>query len=670
MRNRHPIHRQQWATMIGLPIVLATCLFWLVPAATRVAALSPTAPGGPGTISGRVTNEDGMGLAGIAVAILRGADFYPTRVTKSDSDGNYQLAGIGPGVYGVRFTDPIGRYQTEYYDHALNRTDATEIVVAGNAVLGINAQLEIGGQIAGLVTGLDGAPVQSYLYLYHQQSDETPILVQSEALAQGETAYRFQGLQPGIYYLCARTFSFYEECYNDLPLTEPIEATAIPVVKDSTTANINFVIGDRADRAAITGTVVTSAGAPLSDTLVSLYLPPTDTGIGAVGVLKSDVAGHFAFPHLAPQSYALGFSDPTGHWLYQGVTIPALGDHLLPLDLTVPRHRQQLTVALMPATQITGAITFFGSVPPLSGEVVAYHLQQGQWNQIKKAELDERGHYTITGLYADTYRVGMQAWLAEAGVGGVGEYVFYGGDSIETATDLVLGQGEIRRDINWNLEAGIFDSTITGTVTAAGVPIAGIRVELWNGHPEGSSFIVYTLTDHAGNYRFDGLPESHYSVRFADPQNRYAVTYYGDVGIMAISPMISTNGINTFASIDGHLEPGGTIRGIVHRYDGTPVANAMVGAFFAPGDIYDDWAQEETPFLTDHNGEYLITGLRPGRYRVGFAPAGHLYPSEEFYGGDHFLTATDVLVEAGKVTDGINIILGPDHYVWMPLLAR
>ena len=228
----------------------------------------------------------------------------------------------------------------------------------------------------------------------------------------------------------------------------------------------------------------------------------------------------------------------------------------------------------------------------------------------------------------------------------------------------------MRRNLNWNLE-GLFDSVISGTVTADGQPVAGIRVELWHGYPEGAFFIVYTVTDNAGNYRFAGLPQSTYFVRFADPQGRYAVTYHGDTLWMAASPGLYTDGTNQFVNINATLIRGGAIHGTVRRYDGTPVANALAGAYMTTDQVWWSQVQEEILFLTDEKGEYIITGLRPGLYRVGFAAEGQRYPSEEFYGpAETYLTATNVQVEADKTTEGIDITLGPDHLVWLPLLAR
>lgn len=632
-------------------------------------------PDDPGSIAGRVTDEEGVPLEGIGVALFRGQDYYPLITTETNIDGNYTLLGLGPGIYSLRFADLNGRFQTEYYDDVSTRAAAAELVIAGNALTDINAILVVGGQITGTVSTRQGVVTQQELSLYQQQAGSDAKLLETIELPPSQSTYRFPGLVPGVYYVCAQAFVSFppnnfsinnKECYNNLSTLQPAQATPVTVTADQTTGSIDFVLDDRADRGVLTGTITTDAGIPLSDTAITLYENDGSEWVSAMGRTQTNADGNFAFYFLDPTAYALTFEYPDASWLYVGTPIEHIGNHTQPIDLTMPHHRQQFTATLVPAAQITGVVTFYGSRPPLYGEVRAYTQQDGIWQNVRSARTDATGAYTLTGLYAGTYRVGVNATIVDSG-----EQTFYGGDTLETATDVVLAQGEVRRKINWDLGEGLFESMITGTVTADDLPVADIRVELWHGYPEGSTLVVYTLTDASGRYRVEGLPASRYYVRFADPQNRYAVTYYGDVGVMAVSTGIHTDGTNQISNVDGHLVAGGSIRGIVRRHDGTPVANAIAGAHFPPGHSYSDWAQEEIVFLTNPAGEYIITGLLPGFYRIGFASEGERYPSEEFYGeSGTFQSATDVAVEAGKVTDGIDIILGPDHLVWLPVLSR
>ena len=661
--------------MIALSVILLACLLLTVRVIAKPASFVPT---GPGTISGRVTDETGVGLVGIEAALFRIDSYYhPARVASTVTDGNYLLAGLSPGIYYLRFRDPVGHYQTEYYGNVFTVAGATELVIAGNTVTGINATLAIGGQITGVITTLHSSLIRSELTLYQRQTDGSVLVVNTLLLAEAESTYAFSGLPPATYYLCVESIvedhstgyqGELQECYADLPPATPGASTPIAVAAAQIVTDINFVIDDRADRAAINGTVVTSVGEPISNTIVTLYRANDDNSWAFLtSGLRTNAAGRFTFSYLEPRRYALAFILPNGRWLFEGVPLNDYAEQGLPIDVTRPNHRQQITVTMTPATQITGVVTFFGQLPAGSGEVQVYKQYQGEWQVFSRATIDVRGHYTADGLYAGTYRVGVYAAINEGR-----QQAYYGGDTLATATDLTLTQGEIRSNINWDLGAGVFDSVITGIVTAAGNPLAGIRVELFHVNPEGSVFVVYTLTDREGHYRFDGLPQNVYAVRFVDPQNRYAVSYYGDgTGLTATSTLLYTDGTKAIDKIDGHLIPGGTIRGVIRRYNGTPVANAIVFAYFVSDQGWFQQVQEEVTFRSNRNGEYALTGLRPGLYRIGFEEEGKPYPNIEFYGSAASLqTASNVPVEAGQVTDGINIILGPDHYVWLPLLTR
>jgi 5-hydroxyisourate hydrolase-like protein (transthyretin family) len=657
-----------------LPALLAIVLFSLLLFAVPAAAATSAAPTAPGSIRGRVTDEADVGLAGIEVALFRGQDYYPLITVKTNADGAYQLLGLGPGVYTVRFADPASHFQTEYYDDSFIRAAATEVVVAGNQLNGVNATLAVGGRITGTVAVHRGQIELLQLSLYQQQNTD-PRLIQMVQLPPAASDYQFPGLMPGSYYLCAYAIVApadggylmeNHECYDDVATALPTAAVPIRVRAGQTTPAINFVLDDRPDRGLLTGTVITAVGAPLSNTAVTLYRNDASEWAGPLKSTKTDQRGRFAFYYLDPVPYALTFDDPQAQWLYGGSKIEPIGEHALAIDLSLPHHRQQITTTFMAAAQITGVVTFYGTVPPQRGVVKAYAPHGDDWWERQSATVDATGRYTLTGLYAGTYRLGVEARLVDSG-----QQTYYGGDTLATATELRLDQGEVRDNINWDLSGGLFDSVITGTVTADGQPVAGIRVELWYGYPEGALFVVYTVTDNAGEYRLAGLPQHVYYMRFADPQGRYAVTYPGDALWMGASPALVTDGTDQIGNIDATLIQGGAIHGTVRRYDGMPVVNALAGAYMTTDQFWWSQVQEEVTFLTNEHGDYTITGLRPGLYRVGFAEADQRYPSQEFYGpAATYRTATDVLVEAGKTTTGVDIILGPDHLVWLPLLAR
>ena len=65
--------------------------------------------------------------------------------------------------YTVQFEEvQNGGYLSEWFDDALDQASATPVVVGdGQAVSGIDAQLDIGGSISGTVTDANGDPVMA-----------------------------------------------------------------------------------------------------------------------------------------------------------------------------------------------------------------------------------------------------------------------------------------------------------------------------------------------------------------------------------------------------------------------------------------------------------------------------------------------------------------------------
>lgn len=125
---------------------LATEWFNDKPSQAAADAVTPTAAGANlgvvqlapgGSISGRVTNEAGVGLYRARVCADGECDF-------TNTSGGYTIEGVGTGSHDVEFADPIGEYVGEYYNNVSLATPAAANPVAvapGQAVTGIDAAL-------------------------------------------------------------------------------------------------------------------------------------------------------------------------------------------------------------------------------------------------------------------------------------------------------------------------------------------------------------------------------------------------------------------------------------------------------------------------------------------------------------------------------------------------
>jgi hypothetical protein len=81
-----------------------------------------------GTISGRVTDEEGNPLGGIFIDVLEvtdeGPPFDSPAGTTTAANGTYRFPFTPAGTYVVGFTDLDGTYVNEYYDDQLSIFDA------------------------------------------------------------------------------------------------------------------------------------------------------------------------------------------------------------------------------------------------------------------------------------------------------------------------------------------------------------------------------------------------------------------------------------------------------------------------------------------------------------------------------------------------------------------
>src|SRR5690606_4511280 len=75
------------------------------------------------------------------------------------ADGSYTLGPLVPGDYRVRFEPEFASaYLAEYYDDHHGAQSGADVITVEKAqtLVGIDAELDIGGAVSGRVTGLDG----------------------------------------------------------------------------------------------------------------------------------------------------------------------------------------------------------------------------------------------------------------------------------------------------------------------------------------------------------------------------------------------------------------------------------------------------------------------------------------------------------------------------------
>lgn len=189
---------------------------------------------------------------------------------------------------------------------------------------------------------------------------------------------------------------------------------------------------------------------------------------------------------------------------------------------------------------------------------------------------------------------------------------------------------------------------ISGTVTDAssGHPLAYAEVDVYDssGNP-----LTSAETGADGTYTVPELPGGTYEVGFL-AQGNYLEQFYNSRGSLESADHVSVTGGSTTAGINAALAPGGQISGVVtDASTGLPVGNVRI-------QVYDSAGSVVASGESSADGNYTISQLVAGSYRVGFLPSGNYLA--QFSANRSTLAAADpVSVTSGAMTSGVNAAL-------------
>ncbi len=701
--------------MFAVPLAVMMALIWLFMAPVQGAAIAGDTPDAPGSISGQVTNGDGEPLSGIEVALYRQtyestANVYLADTTTTDATGAYGFDLLSTGIYHVGFVDPAKSYAPEFYDNAAMLDDAAEILIGGQTVAGIDAVLERGGAISGVVSlASPGAKVYwgaVGIFRFTDASRKNWELIDFMPVESFPVSYTMEALAPGLYFVCANVgleYSYEFECYEDA--SRETDATALEVTTDEQYSSINIVLGDGSDLGSISGTVVDAGGEPVegiqlgwSTSLPVEYFPATSL---------SAVDGTFTVTTVVPGTYYAAFYDPQGRYFTSPYVDSTTGE---PLQITVERFGGVTGVdgILEPASWITGSVTVRDGIPAMYAFAVAYRLNTGEPEYPGypiyqgETEVSETGFYTITRLLPGDYFVEAYAQNYDD--------FFYGVYSLDGMNPMTIpvASADIVTGIDIELAPDAYEGVVSGTVTADGEPQAGKRVDLYTYSyydysgvlpplvpaPEGGSVdgaeaeeisgrIYYTTTGTDGTYRVEGAASGReYAAWFSDPDRRYASVCSDDPAFPYACSFRYLDGISNTVEINADLVEGATVKGRISLPPGERPEDYFVQAYWL--DIYNDdyWGYE----WIDHSlavrsaigadGRYELPGLYPGEYRIAVRYAWALtwglddgliqaYPNVI-----SLYDAAPITVEAGEERAGIDFLLAPSERRYLPFAGR
>jgi hypothetical protein len=190
-----------------------------------------------GRIRGRITPAAGGPLQGYPHAESRGSSVGQGYV---DTNGDYQIDCLSAGSYAV-FFEGDSHYRDEWYSGSHSQGGAqTVTVAAGLATTGIDATLDIGGAIAGQVSGAPGFPLTGDLEV-RVLTPERDWVKSVHLDGTAGYGYTVRGLDPGDYLVRFNpTDNHLHRWYNGAPTHET--AQQVEVQDGLTTTGIDAVL--------------------------------------------------------------------------------------------------------------------------------------------------------------------------------------------------------------------------------------------------------------------------------------------------------------------------------------------------------------------------------------------------------------------------------------------
>ncbi len=627
-------------------------------------------------ISGRITREDtGEPIADVRIGALSleyqtsgfypGFTDYPDEMYYSgktmgraftDINGNYTIYGLSPGKYqvGLLFM-PESIYAPKWYEDEDDPSTATYISLGPDTdITGIDFCLGQAGLISGRLTDQTGDPVEELsIRVIPLVADSSYPMIYSD-YSDPNGRYAIGGLKPGKYTLEAGTNTLSGVNYHP-------QKTIITIQAGQVIDQVNFIL-QKEGEGIVSGKVTDAIdGKPLKG--ISISILPTNSYYyyGSIPIV-TDPNGLYSFSGLGegefiiqanPQPYLFG-SDLSKYILnlyYDGVYDYNSADSI---HLPAQGQINNIDFSLMTGGSISGRITNSSDQSPIAGAYVrasvcvnmypygAYgpYIIQPNILGISSGLSDSEGKYILKGLATGNYKIIVE----NAGFGypasSQQRKLYLPGSYHDMECIKIIAPYE-NPNINISLNIG---ANISGQIkdTDTGNPLSGIQIlakviepetypeedKFFSGiFPEeeyiSNSVPIAADTDMLGNYNLVGLPAGEYQIIACDKRKLYSCSPYK---IVRVEEGQGISNINCF------LKLGRTISGtITDDATGLPVAGIKVMAVdmnYNLWDFYDSSyyqsSYEDTSsainFLntafTDQTGNYIITGLEFGTYRV------------------------------------------------------
>jgi hypothetical protein len=367
----------------------------------------------------------------------------------------------------------------------------------------------------------------------------------------------------------------------------------------------------------------------------------------------SDEKGEYTVSPLAAGSYKLSFS-PLAENLnyveqyYHGKpSFPDADPVVVSAGLATTGIDVELQEGALAKGTVTGAEGGGGIERVL---VCDYKASTGE--QFECVETDANGRYTLSRLPPGSYKVGFDPRFNDLNY--LGQY-YDGKPSLAEADPIALQSGSTATDIDAELQRG---SRIAGTAIDAisEEPIPYLEVCAYQ-ESDGTE-VRCTHTDPEGEYALVGLTGGEYKVGFLSIDyeegtgiQNYVAQYYNDMPSLQSAEPLSVPAGGEVTGIDAEMREGARIKGKVIDVESKAKLKTLTACAVKVGET-----TVQRCATTNSNGEYGITALATGEYKVKFFDdrLESIYLTQYYDGKPTLDSADSISVTAGSDVSGID----------------
>jgi len=585
-------------------------------------------------VTGKVIGEDSKAaVKGIEVCAYPAAYPYPFfgYCSLTNESGEYAIAGLSTGEYKLQFFPPRGsslNYISQYYPDMATYTEAEALnLTAGTTTAGVDATLVPGGEISGrAISAASSVAIAGLEVCAYPLEGEGGNCVQSEASG----AYTIPGLSSGNYRVeftvpSDSPLSYLTQYYDEK--RDYSEAESVAVTVGAITPNINAAMQPGGT---ISGTVT---AAPTKSALANVYVCASVPSEYRCAITGS--SGEYAITSLPSGSYAVDFYG-IGEYASQYYKNKVYAAEAEEVSVTAESTSGNIDAEMQLDGKISGVVTSAATSAPLEGVSVCRYAVHEEYFGICTST-NAQGEYSISGLAATEYKIEFSSsenYLTQ---------YYNGKDSLAEADTVAVTPGEMKSGIDGALQPG---GAITGTITSAKTkqPVAGATVTAYDSSD--NYYVTSTTTNAKGEYALERLTTGSYKVGFNASSQNLVPEYYEHERTLGEASTVSVTAGATMSEIDAELQTGGQITGrVTSATSKEPLAFAYVSVESSSGETVGE-------AFTDESGDYEVSGLAEGTYKVEFSESGF---ENQFYSGKDTSTEADaVTVTAGATTEHIN----------------